>query len=74
MTDTTAALNAAVEAMHTGDNMYDVTIVCTTDDHQAAYWWIARCRYLLTPPRKQVRTFHGMGYLEDWAVLVPVTA
>ena len=38
MTDTAAALNAAVEAMHTGDNMYDVTIVCTTDDHQAAYW------------------------------------
>jgi hypothetical protein len=38
MTDTNAALQAAVEAMHTGDNIYDVTIVCTTDDHQAAYW------------------------------------
>jgi hypothetical protein len=37
-TDTAAALNAAVDAMHTGDNVYDVTIVCTTDDHQAAYW------------------------------------
>jgi hypothetical protein len=38
-TATAAALNAAVEAMHDGDNnMYDVTIVCTTDDHQAAYW------------------------------------
>jgi hypothetical protein len=35
---TDAALQAAVQAMHTGDNIYDVTIVCTTDDHQAAYW------------------------------------
>jgi hypothetical protein len=37
-TMTDAALQAAVEAMHSGDNIYDVTIVCTTDDHQAAYW------------------------------------
>jgi hypothetical protein len=36
MTD--AALQAAVEAMHAKDNLYDVTIVCTTDDHQAEYW------------------------------------
>jgi len=40
MTTTTSdALRAkAVEAMNSGTNLFDVTIVCTTDDHQAAYW------------------------------------
>lgn len=32
-----AALKASVEAMNKGDT-FDVTIICTTDDHQAAYW------------------------------------
>jgi hypothetical protein len=36
-TTTTDALNAAVAAMNQG-RVFDVTIVCTTDDHQAAYW------------------------------------
>ena len=31
------ALNAAVEAMAEGA-LYDVTIICTTDDYQADYW------------------------------------
>lgn len=31
------ALENAVKAMNEGA-LYDVTIVCTTDDHQAAYW------------------------------------
>jgi hypothetical protein len=37
-TTTKQALEQAVQAMHQGDNLFDVTIVCTTDDHQAAYW------------------------------------
>jgi hypothetical protein len=36
MSDTTTALQQAVSAM--GSQFFDVTIVCTTDDHQAAYW------------------------------------
>jgi hypothetical protein len=36
MSDTTSALQEAVSAM--GSQFFDVTIVCTTDDHQAAYW------------------------------------
>jgi hypothetical protein len=32
------ALEAAIAAMNAGTNVFDVTIVCTTDDHQAAYW------------------------------------
>ena len=34
---TKEALENAVKAMQEGA-LYDVTIVCTTDDHQAAYW------------------------------------
>lgn len=30
------ALKAAVAAM--GNEFFDVTIICTTDDHQASYW------------------------------------
>lgn len=34
------ALDAALSVMTDAENpaLYDVTIVCTTDDHQAAYW------------------------------------
>jgi hypothetical protein len=32
------ALMDSIEAMNSGDNRFDVTIICTTDDHQAAYW------------------------------------
>ncbi|CAB9498019.1 expressed unknown protein [Seminavis robusta] len=34
------SLEAAVAAINDpkGNNLYDVTIICTTDDHQAAYW------------------------------------
>lgn len=31
-------MQAAVAAMNSGDCMFDVTIICTTDDHQAEYW------------------------------------
>ena len=34
---TQEALESAVKAMQEGA-LYDVTIVCTTDDHQADYW------------------------------------
>jgi hypothetical protein len=39
MTDLQTALDNAVAAINapTG-NLYDVTIICTTDDHQADYW------------------------------------
>jgi hypothetical protein len=37
-TSTDAALQAAVAAMHQPGNLFDVTIICTGDDHQAAYW------------------------------------
>jgi hypothetical protein len=36
--DQTAALQNAIAAMNAGTHVFDVTIVCTTDDHQAAYW------------------------------------
>lgn len=37
MSDTTnKALQAAVSAM--GNEFFDVTVICTTDDHQASYW------------------------------------
>ena len=35
---TEQALQAAVSAMRSGEHRFDVTIICTTDDHQAAYW------------------------------------
>lgn len=38
MTTTNAALLEAVTAMNEGDSHFDVTIICTTDDHQAEYW------------------------------------
>ena len=41
MTDTSnmnAKFDAAVTAMTLPENRFDVTIICTTDDHQAAFW------------------------------------
>ena len=32
------ALDAAVAAMTDSRSLYDVTIICTTDDHQSEYW------------------------------------
>lgn len=32
------ALQDAVSAMTSGDNQFDVTIICTTDEYQADYW------------------------------------
>lgn len=36
--DTNAKFDAAVTAMTLPENRFDVTIICTTDDHQAAFW------------------------------------
>jgi hypothetical protein len=40
MTDSNmnAKFDAAVTAMTLPENRFDVTIICTTDDHQAAFW------------------------------------
>lgn len=40
MTSSAAALDKAIKAMTdtSSVSLYDVTIVCTTDDHQADYW------------------------------------
>jgi hypothetical protein len=40
MSTSAAALDKAIKAMTDSSNvaLYDVTIVCTTDDHQADYW------------------------------------
>ena len=39
MTDIQTCLENAVAAINTPTgNLYDVTIICTTDDHQAEYW------------------------------------
>jgi hypothetical protein len=38
MTDINARFEAAVEAMTKPENRFDVTIICTTDDHQADFW------------------------------------
>jgi len=35
---TDETLRSAIEAMNAGTNLFDATIVCTTDDHQAEYW------------------------------------
>jgi hypothetical protein len=35
---TNQALLDSIAAMNSGDGRFDVTIVCTTDDHQATYW------------------------------------
>ncbi|GAX14381.1 hypothetical protein FisN_11Hh161 [Fistulifera solaris] len=32
------ALQQAVKAINDGEHFFDVTIICTTDDYQAAYW------------------------------------
>lgn len=31
-------MKAAIAAMNSGEHYFDVTIICTTDDHQADYW------------------------------------
>mmetsp|Transcript_18616 Transcript_18616/g.46091 ORF Transcript_18616/g.46091 Transcript_18616/m.46091 type:complete len:527 (+) Transcript_18616:128-1708(+) len=38
MTDKNARFEEAVEAMTKSENRFDVTIICTTDDHQADFW------------------------------------
>jgi len=35
---TQEALEKALTAIASGKNLFDVTIICTTDDHQASYW------------------------------------
>lgn len=35
---TSKALESALSAISTGTNLFDVTIICTTDDYQASYW------------------------------------
>jgi len=35
---TNEALENALSAIESGANLFDVTIICTTDDHQASYW------------------------------------
>ncbi len=36
--NSSANLDAAIAAITKEQRVYDVTIVCTTDDHQAEYW------------------------------------
>lgn len=38
MSDNTSRFDAAVTAMTLPENRFDVTIICTTDDHQAEFW------------------------------------
>lgn len=38
MTDKNTRFEEAVEAMTKPENRFDVTIICTTDDHQADFW------------------------------------
>lgn len=38
MSDKNERFEAAVEAMTKAENRFDVTIICTTDDHQAEFW------------------------------------
>jgi len=42
---------AAVTAMTLAENRFDVTIICTTDDHQAEFWM----SQLDTPPTRGVK-------------------
>jgi len=37
-TSNESVLESALSAIACGKNLFDVTIVCTTDDHQASYW------------------------------------
>jgi hypothetical protein len=60
------ALLDAIEAMNSGDNCFDVTIICTTDDHQAAYW-MDRLRSGLLAPTKSSSMFPMvLAVSEDW--------
>ena len=53
-----AALQAAVSAM--GHCFFDVTIICTTDDHQAEYWMDVLSTGLLSGGKKV------LAVSEDW--------
>jgi len=58
-TSTDQALQEAVSAM--GQQFFDVTIICTTDDHQAAYWMDLLEHGLLGGHKKVV-----LAVSEDW--------
>lgn len=56
-----AALLEAVKAINSGDDRFDVTIICTTDDHQAAYWMDRLASGLLQGTKV-------LAVSEDWCV------
>lgn len=64
---TKEALETAVKAMHEGA-LYDVTIVCTTDDFQSAYWMDQLARGICRPKSGPSDSPYPMvlAVSEDW--------
>jgi hypothetical protein len=63
----TQALEDAVALMNTGDSKFDVTIVCTTDDHQAAYWMDRLSNGLLRKTNQEQQLYPlVLAVAEDW--------
>lgn len=60
-----AALQEAVQAMNSGKNVFDVTIICTTDDHQADYW-MERLSQSLLPTSDDSDYPMVLAVSEDW--------
>jgi hypothetical protein len=55
------ALKESVRAIQSGNHLFDVTIICTTDDHQAAYWMELLESGLLSSGTAKV-----LAVSEDW--------
>lgn len=60
-----AALQAAVQAMSHGE-LFDVTIICTTDDHQASYWMDRLANGVCASPDKTGVYPMVLAVSEDW--------
>jgi hypothetical protein len=69
-----AKFDAAVTAMTLPENRFDVTIICTTDDHQAAFWMSKLSAALLAPSTTDTTTNDNttpqfplvLAVSEDW--------
>ena len=70
MTDIQTCLENAVAAINApSGNLYDVTIICTTDDHQADYWMNKLSEGVCKKPDSAASSAFPMvlAVSEDWA-------
>jgi hypothetical protein len=69
------ALSKAIQAMTDTENpsLFDVTIICTTDDHQADYWMKRLSEGICKPSSSSSQTHNNdifplvLAVSEDWA-------